>query len=95
MYESLHTIVRTEPLMQRPAHARPRVELLDNAKAVLIVCVVLYHTTVVYTSADRPEVLSLRPAVSGPASVVRVRRLSMRTPVCRRQPSQSLRDSLR
>ena len=35
---------------------RARVELLDNAKAVLICCVVLYHTAVVYTSADRPEV---------------------------------------
>ena len=38
------------------APMRPRVELFDNAKAVLIVCVVLYHTSVVYTSADRPEV---------------------------------------
>ena len=25
-----------------------RVDLLDNAKAVLIICVVLYHTAVVY-----------------------------------------------
>ena len=34
----------------------PRVDLLDNAKSILIVCVVLYHTAVVYTSADRSEV---------------------------------------
>ena len=37
-----------------------RVIMLDNAKAVLIVCVVLYHTAVVYTSADRSEVRHLR-----------------------------------
>lgn len=34
---------------------KARVDLLDNAKAVLIACVVLYHAAVVYTSADRPE----------------------------------------
>lgn len=33
-----------------------RIDLLDNAKAVLIFFVVFYHTTVVFTSADRPEV---------------------------------------
>ena len=38
------------------APATERVVMLDNAKAVLIVCVVLYHTAVVYTSADRTEV---------------------------------------
>jgi len=31
------------------------VPLLDNAKAALIYLVVVYHTLVVYTSADRPE----------------------------------------
>jgi fucose 4-O-acetylase-like acetyltransferase len=39
----------------RGAHTNERIDLFDNAKAVLIVFVVLYHTTVVYTSADRPE----------------------------------------
>ena len=34
----------------QPAEAPPRVELLDNAKAVLIICVVLYHTAVVCVS---------------------------------------------
>ena len=33
-----------------------RLELLDNAKAVLISSVVLYHSAVVYSTADRPEV---------------------------------------
>ncbi|EOD10560.1 hypothetical protein EMIHUDRAFT_459834 [Emiliania huxleyi CCMP1516] len=37
------------------AAARERVPLLDNAKAALIYLVVVYHTLVVYTSADRPE----------------------------------------
>ena len=32
-----------------------RIALLDNAKAALIYCVVLYHIAVVYTGADRPE----------------------------------------
>jgi hypothetical protein len=48
-----------EPLLV-PAAAAPlrakRLELLDNAKAVLISSVVLYHSAVVYSSADRPEV---------------------------------------
>ena len=48
-----------EPLLV-PAAATPlrakRLELLDNAKAVLISSVVLYHSAVVYSSADRPEV---------------------------------------
>jgi len=36
--------------------ARPaRLPLLDNARAVLICLVVLYHMAVVYTSSDRPE----------------------------------------
>ena len=39
--------------------ASERVHMLDNAKAVLIVCVVLYHTAVVYPSADRAEVRGL------------------------------------
>jgi len=39
-----------------PAKAPPRrIALLDNAKAALIYCVVLYHIAVVYTGADRPE----------------------------------------
>ena len=47
----------SEPLLQPASESESaRVELLDNAKAVLICCVVLYHTVVVYTSADRPEV---------------------------------------
>jgi fucose 4-O-acetylase-like acetyltransferase len=37
------------------ADARERLPLLDNAKAALIFLVVMYHTMVVYTSADRPE----------------------------------------
>ena len=40
------------------SHQRPaveRIDLLDNAKAVLIVFVVIYHSIVVYSSADRPE----------------------------------------
>lgn len=45
------------PLLDPAVQPKLRVELLDNAKAVLIVCVVLYHTAVVYTSADRPEVI--------------------------------------
>ena len=47
-----------EPLLPTNGAARashPRVDLLDNAKAMLILCVLLYHTAVVYTSADRPE----------------------------------------
>ena len=39
-----------------PAKApRRRIALLDNAKAALIYCVVLYHIAVVYSGADRPE----------------------------------------
>ena len=54
----------SEPLLVAPSAdgapaaasgRRARVGLLDNAKAVLICCVVLYHTSVVYTSSDRPE----------------------------------------
>lgn len=37
------------------AAQRERLPLLDNAKAALIFLVVMYHTMVVYTSADRPE----------------------------------------
>jgi fucose 4-O-acetylase-like acetyltransferase len=37
------------------AEQRERLPLLDNAKAALIFLVVMYHTMVVYTSADRPE----------------------------------------
>ena len=44
-----------QPLLTGVTHKK-RIELLDNAKAVLVCCVVLYHTAVVYTSADRPEV---------------------------------------
>ena len=46
------------------AAARERVPLLDNAKAALIYLVVVYHTLVVYTSADRPE------GIAPPARVV-------------------------
>jgi hypothetical protein len=49
-------LASTEPLDDSSHAAARRVDILDNAKAVLIVCVVLYHTAVVYTSADRPEV---------------------------------------
>ena len=49
-----------EPLLAsappEPPPPRTRVGVLDNAKAVLICCVVLYHSAVVYSSADRPEV---------------------------------------
>ena len=49
-----------EPLLVPAAAAAPlrakRLELLDNAKAVLISSVVLYHSAVVYSTADRPEV---------------------------------------
>lgn len=48
-------LASTEPLDDSSHAAARRVDILDNAKAVLIVCVVLYHTAVVYTSADRPE----------------------------------------
>jgi len=48
-----------EPLLAsappEPPPPRTRVGVLDNAKAVLICCVVLYHSAVVYSSADRPE----------------------------------------
>mmetsp|Transcript_74617 Transcript_74617/g.124466 ORF Transcript_74617/g.124466 Transcript_74617/m.124466 type:complete len:393 (-) Transcript_74617:181-1359(-) len=45
------------PLLEADNSAVPsgRVHLLDNAKALLICCVVLYHTAVVYTTTDRPE----------------------------------------
>ena len=46
---------RSAPLLDATTRGRPRIDLFDNAKAVLIVCVVLYQTAVVYTSADRPE----------------------------------------
>jgi len=47
-----------------PAKVPPqRIALLDNAKAALIYCVVLYHIAVVYTGADRPE--SPLPYASG------------------------------
>ena len=53
-----------QPLLPS-APTRERMHVLDNAKAILISCVVVYHTAVVYTSADRPEVrclmLVLRP----------------------------------
>ena len=52
-----HAGLLAEPLVGAPR--RRRVEVLDNAKAVLVCCVVLYHTAVVYTSADRPEVRAL------------------------------------
>ena len=50
-----------EPLLVPAAAAAAplrakRLELLDNAKAVLISSVVLYHSAVVYSTADRPEV---------------------------------------
>ena len=50
----------SERLLDEPAPAGApsppqRVELLDNAKAILILCVVCYHTAVVYSTADRPE----------------------------------------
>jgi len=53
-----HTVPGMPAAMSMPllAPATERVVMLDNAKAVLIVCVVLYHTAVVYTSADRKEV---------------------------------------
>ena len=35
---------------------KERVDVIDNAKGALIILVVLYHTLVVYSSADRPEV---------------------------------------
>ena len=41
------------PLVKEPS--RPRIPLLDNARAALIFLVVLYHSIVVYTSADRPD----------------------------------------
>ncbi|MDC0525841.1 acyltransferase, partial [bacterium] len=67
-----------------PAPRTPRVEVLDNAKGVLIFLVVWYHIAVVYSSADRPEVrahgsirffaqrtLSSHPACVSPQSPVR------------------------
>ena len=45
-----------EGVQSVPAKApRRRIALLDNAKAALIYCVVLYHIAVVYSGADRPE----------------------------------------
>ena len=55
---SLMTSAASMPLLAPSVSSR--VIMLDNAKAVLIVCVVLYHTAVVYTSADRSEVRHLR-----------------------------------
>lgn len=52
-----------EPEADSSSSPQQRVEVLDNAKAVLITCVVCYHTAVVYSSADRPE--STIPIVSG------------------------------
>ena len=45
------------PTASSPAQSSPRVRepLLDNARAALIAFVVMYHSAVVYTSADRPE----------------------------------------
>ena len=45
-----------EEVAQRVQRLPVRNDLIDVAKGVLICCVVLYHTAVVYTSADRPEV---------------------------------------
>jgi len=42
-------------LAEASSAPRARLPLLDNAKAALIFLVVMYHTMVVYTSADRPE----------------------------------------
>ena len=53
----------------QPAEAPPRVELLDNAKAVLIICVVLYHTAVVCVSPWREPTASPDCCVRGFAPV--------------------------
>ena len=55
--------VDRSPLLPAGDDSAPRIKLVDNMKAALICCVVLYHTAVVYTSADRPE--SPIPGFSG------------------------------
>lgn len=79
-----------EPLLVPAAAAAPlrakRLELLDNAKAVLISSVVLYHSAVVYSTADRPEVhmrSSLATLLTGfPMRALALAHSHCATPLC-------------